>query len=421
MKQLLKKIDIIYLLGVILSLIGYYFSKSVFIEGDFFYGLSTLVTGIIIPIFILGGILIIAIEFIITKHYLNVYDYFFKRKENRVLGITILVCALAFILAQYVSTVFTFWLLYAILFVFIIFVLIIKTHISYIFLAPLLLGYFFMDLFVFINVEPHWILGDILVAYLALFVLGTFGLMVYKFFKKQKTTKLFILMFIFVVMSGIHSSMTHDVFEISYIEESDLGNSFFVSFCPEGYEGQIVTSGDEFEIICLEPNKGYIELRENGMIQLLMIYLAIPLLGFIVNKVDTSKKDKSKVKAIDVPECTSTEDIAEKFEFTEVIVDKIKFVTKTPINFRGPFVVYPGNIFIYDADDTLITDAITISKNFWLKNNHGIASPADNIHIDTFKVQPKSYDGKTIDIWGYNLLYKVDTTTWEVIDFRMNR
>ena len=67
MKKILKKLDIIYLIGILISAIGLYFNNRTFLMADTLYTISKLFTPLITNLFIYGGLGIIILEYLLTS------------------------------------------------------------------------------------------------------------------------------------------------------------------------------------------------------------------------------------------------------------------------------------------------------------------------------------------------------------------
>lgn len=424
--RLIKRIDVVYLLGLFISLIGYYFKTTIFLNGDFFYGVSSFITPVIGNLMVFLGILIILIEFVVVKHYKHFYTYLIEDKSNRNTLYVIIGSIIAYSLSWFIlSPKFSFYLVIVLLFVYVIYFLILKSSKFHI-LTVCLLTLITIRNLLYLNGSEYYEIADSSVyGYILVFYLGfliTIGVLLLKKRIKKNNTLPLEIVGVYMFFNSILTMLTNVIYSLDFFSsEPTMGstNNPLMEFsnCPNGYGSHILTEGDSFNILCVQLDTGLIAYKESGLLYLALVYLGLIFLTILLKNRLSSKRLLNKGVSLKEYSNVSEEFIDGTFRVEIIYVREYKFERRVPLGYKGKIVDYPGNTFIYDKEGNLLTDCITISKNYWKTR----ANSYENVHVDDFSLF-RLNEGRenTISIYGYVHLYEVDVTTWEVVEYRQN-
>jgi hypothetical protein len=173
----------IYILGVLITLIGVflcYVSSNIYLEGDALYGVSKFANNYVILIFIIGGILVVLFELLISKDYqslkaniINLANYLKQYRLTYLITIALLV----FILSVLIDGIIGVAIVYLFVIASIIVVFVENKEVSYIILGVFMLFIFVDGTISYELVDRIWILFVIVLIgslVYGLFLLGVF-------------------------------------------------------------------------------------------------------------------------------------------------------------------------------------------------------------------------------------------------------
>ncbi len=185
-----KKFDLLYLIGLVISLIGFfllYVNKQVYLTGDFLYSLNEILTPLIVSIFIYGGIIIIVVELILTKDYNKLYELIIAY-GGKALKYPITYFIIAFItitiLSILLNGIYGISIVYMCVIASIIFVFVKTRNYTYLILSVFLVVIFIDGTIPYEIIDKVYFLFGSIGIFSYLYAIFLIGVTIYKYFKK---------------------------------------------------------------------------------------------------------------------------------------------------------------------------------------------------------------------------------------------
>jgi hypothetical protein len=261
-------------------MIGVYFNDIILLSGDPLYNISLLFTPIVVQLFILGGVIIIIGELIVTKDI-----YLFTRKYPIELGGELLyVLVSLLVLQQLPSNVGVFL---SLLFVlgFVLLFLVLHSHYLYgvSFCIVLLYGFEVLDMFHLINLPP--IIYTITVVLLMLIVLYIITMTIIQRTKRKSILSNVILLTIIFLSVGVNV-LHQQIYDTSYRSFSGVPGEYPMSFCTpiDDIEDGLflnVTSKDELFFPCDTLDYGIATFTERAPLYTYLLFVPLPLISLV--------------------------------------------------------------------------------------------------------------------------------------------
>lgn len=279
MKDNIKRIDIIYIIGFLIILIGVYFNNLVVLSNHPLYTISSLFTPTVIQLFIWGGIAVIIGELILTK---DIYK--FQGLINIEFGSALLYVLLSIIIVRRLpSNIAVFFSVFLVL-LFIILFIVIRSNFAYaVSLFPIglytseLLGMFHL-----VELPPviYTILAFLVLTLLVYMLVKT----VVQAIKKQPVLPNIVYLVIVLLLLGV-GTLHDNIYDTSYRMSNGIQNDLLSAFCSptEDIEDRLfwnVLGNDDITFPCNATEYGIAVHSEQASLYTYLLFLPLPVLSW---------------------------------------------------------------------------------------------------------------------------------------------